>query len=64
LLNVTDSEVKIERSRMECWLNERLVVVVFAVTAAFSGAALYLDGQANIGWWGNPAYGKAGWCSP
>jgi len=60
LLNVTESEVRTERSRAERWLNNRLVVVVFAVTAAFCGAALYLDGQVNIGWWGNPAYGKAG----
>ena len=60
LLNVTESEVKTERSRAERWLNQRLVVVVFAVTAAFCGAALYLDGQFNMGWWGNPAYGKAG----
>jgi hypothetical protein len=50
LLNVTESEVKTERSRAERWLNQRLVVVVFAVTAAFCGAALYLDGQFNIGW--------------
>ena len=60
LLNVTEAEVKSERSRVERWLNNRLVVVIFAVTAAFCGAALYLDGQVNIGWWGNPAYGKAG----
>ena len=60
LLNVTESEVKTERSRVERWLSNRLVVFVFAVTAAFCGAALYLDGGVNIGWWGNPVYGKAG----
>jgi hypothetical protein len=60
LLNVSESEVKSERNRMERWLNNRWVVVLFAITAAFCGAALYLDGKVNIGWWGNPIYGPAG----
>jgi len=60
LLNASEQEVKSERSRVERWLNNRWVVVLFAITAAFCGAALYLDGKVNIGWWGNPVYGPAG----
>jgi hypothetical protein len=60
LLNVTEEAVKAERRRAERQMNNVLVNVLFAVGAAFCGAALYLDGKVNVGWWGNPAYGKAG----
>jgi hypothetical protein len=60
LLNVTEAEVETERTRVERWLNNRLIIVMFVITASFCGAALYLDGQVNPGWWGNPSYGPAG----
>lgn len=60
LLNATEHAIEAERRRAERWLGNYAVVVVFAVMAAFCGAALYLDGSLDKGWWGNPVYGKAG----
>ncbi|MFZ1134340.1 MAG: hypothetical protein WAN69_05310 [Candidatus Korobacteraceae bacterium] len=60
LLNVTEEEVHAESRRAERQLSSVWVIVLFVLIAAFCGAALYLDGKVNIGWWGNPAYGDAG----
>ena len=60
LLRVTSEEVSAERRRAERHLSSIWVIVLFAITAALCGAALYLDGKVNVGWWGNPVYGEAG----
>jgi hypothetical protein len=60
LLNATEGEIAAESRRAERWLGNYAVVALFAVMAVFCGAALYLDGTLDKGWWGNPVYGIAG----
>lgn len=49
-----------ERSRMQRLVGNRRVLAPFALIAGPCGIALYYNGSADSGWWGNPQYGPAG----
>ena len=60
LLEADPKRISTEVHRLERLLDDRWVLVLFALVGALCGAALYFDGKLDAQWWGNPAYGPAG----
>lgn len=60
LIQTNATTIASERARMESLARNRAVLVPIALVAGSCGLALYFNGRADTGWWGNPRYGPAG----